>query len=76
MPASVMTLDGSAARPPGRSRALVLLLAGVALSVAAFLLARQAHRREVEGQFRAAAQDHAETVGLGLDGLRDRAPAA
>ncbi|WP_306590328.1 CHASE domain-containing protein [Geothrix sp. 21YS21S-4] len=50
----------------GRFRALVVLLAGAALSVAGFLLAGDAYRRQVEAQFHTAAQDRAESVAQGF----------
>ncbi len=53
-------------RPDGPLRAFALLAAGAALSLAGFLFAREAHRKEVEAAFRAVAQDRAEAVGLGL----------
>jgi PAS domain S-box-containing protein len=53
-------------RPKGSARAFALLAAGAALSLAGFFFAREAHRKEVEAEFRANAQDHAEAVGLGL----------
>ena len=56
----------STPRTHGLGRALGLLAAGAALSLAGFFFAREAHRKQVEAEFRAAAQDHAEAVGLGL----------
>ncbi|WP_291272525.1 PAS domain S-box protein [Geothrix sp.] len=56
----------------GRSRAVLVLLAGVALSLAGFFLARDARRRQVEAEFQAAARDRAESVIQGFrHGLED-----
>jgi PAS domain S-box-containing protein len=54
------------APPVGRFRALVVLLAGAALSVAGFFLAGDAYRRQVEAQFQTAARDQAESVAQGF----------
>ncbi|GLH67244.1 CHASE domain-containing protein [Geothrix edaphica] len=51
---------------PGRFRAAAVLVVGVALSLVGFFLARDAHYRQVEGQFREAARDRAESVAQGL----------
>ena len=51
---------------PGRSRAAAVLVVGVALSLVGFFLARDAHYRQVEAQFREAARDRAESVAQGL----------
>jgi len=51
---------------PGRFRAASVLVAGVAISLVGFFLARDAHYRQVEAQFREAARDRAESVAQGL----------
>ena len=61
-------LIGSALHLPlrGRLRILAVLLAGLVLSGVGFFFAREAHRRQVEVQFQAAARDRAESVIRGL----------
>ena len=49
-----------------RLRILAVLLVGAALSVAGFHFTREAHQRQVEAQFQAAARDRAESVVQGL----------
>ncbi|WP_257306749.1 CHASE domain-containing protein [Geothrix campi] len=63
----VIVADPSSRPPaPGRSRAAVVLVVGVAMSLLGFFLARDAHYRQVEAQFREAARDRAESVAEGL----------
>ena len=51
---------------PGRFRAVAVGVAGAAISLGGFFLARDAHHRQVEAQFREAARDRAESVAQGL----------
>ena len=55
----------------GRLRILAVLLVGVVLSGIGFFFAREAHRRQVEVQFQAAARDRAESVIRGLQNSFD-----
>ena len=50
----------------GRLRILAVVTAGVALSLFGFFFSRQAHRRQVEAEFAAAARDRAESVIQGI----------
>ena len=50
----------------GRWRSAAVLAAGVAISSVGFFLARDAHHRQAEAQFREAARDRAESVAQGL----------
>jgi PAS domain S-box-containing protein len=50
----------------GRLRTLAVLLAGAAISLAAFFISRDAYRRQVEAEFHAAARDRAESVVQGF----------
>ena len=54
--------------PPtlGRLRAMAVLAAGVALTLAGFFFTREAYHRQVEAQFQAAARDRAESVVQGF----------
>ena len=50
----------------GRLRILAVITAGVALSLFGFLFSREAHRRQVEAEFAAAARDRVESVMQGI----------
>ena len=50
----------------GRFPALAVLAAGLALSLAGFFMAREAHRHQVEAEFQVAARDRAESVVQGV----------
>ncbi|HEX7552136.1 MAG TPA: CHASE domain-containing protein, partial [Geothrix sp.] len=50
----------------GRLRILTVITAGIALSLFGFFFSREAHRRQVEAEFAAAALDRAESVIQGI----------
>jgi PAS domain S-box-containing protein len=50
----------------GRLRILAVITAGIALSLVGFFFSRDAHRRQVEAEFSAAARDRAESISQGL----------
>ena len=51
----------------GRLRLLAVLLTGLAVSLAGFFFTQDAHRRQVEAQFNAAARERAESVLHGFE---------
>ena len=72
IPRRVLTGTSTHLPPRGPLRILAILLAGAALSLAGFFLTRDAHRRQVETQFQAAARDRAESVVQGFQyGFQD-----